>query len=85
VRDPALRARLRNEILAAYLADTEKSRIMQADGSYVRARDTAAVPFDAQEFFIRFAESTATLENIPKIAIPEKNVPARKSRRAVAV
>jgi len=85
VRDPALRARLRNEILAAYLADTEKSRIMQPDGSYVRARDTAAVPFDAQEFFIRFAESKATLENIPQVATPEKEVPVRKPRRAIAI
>jgi polyphosphate kinase len=85
VRDPALRARLRNEILAAYLADTEKSRIMQPDGSYIRARDTAIEPFNAQEFFIRLAESKATLENIPKLVTPGTMALARKPRRPVAV
>ncbi len=83
VRDPVLRARLRTEILAAYLADTEKSRIMQADGSYLRARDTATQPFNAQEFFMRFAESKATLDNIPKLAAPALATPARKPRRRV--
>lgn len=85
VRDPAHRARLRNEILAAYLADTEKSRIMQPDGSYLRARDTAAHPFNAQEFFMRFAESKDTLENIPMIVTPESPGPVRKPRRALVV
>jgi polyphosphate kinase len=37
VDDPALSARLRNEILAAYLADNTKARILQPDGSYTRA------------------------------------------------
>jgi polyphosphate kinase len=85
VRDPALRARLRNEILAAYLADTEKSRIMQPDGSYLRAHDTATQPFNAQEFFIRLVESKATMDNIPKILAPEAPGPVRRARKAVAV
>lgn len=36
IADPSLAARLRNEILEAYLRDTVKSRLMQPDGSYTR-------------------------------------------------
>jgi len=38
VRDSALRTRIRKEILETYLRDNQKARIMQADGSYQRAR-----------------------------------------------
>ena len=34
VRDPGARARIHNEILPAYLADTVKARLQQPDGSY---------------------------------------------------
>ena len=37
VRDAAAIARIHDEILPAYLADTAKARIQQPDGSYVRA------------------------------------------------
>jgi polyphosphate kinase len=36
VAEPALPARLRNEILEAYLRDDVKGRLMQPDGSYIR-------------------------------------------------
>jgi polyphosphate kinase len=36
VNDPALRERLCNEILPAYLEDTKKARILGADGLYTR-------------------------------------------------
>ena len=58
---------------------------MQPDGSYLRARDTATLPFNAQEFFMRFAESKDTLENIPKVVAPESPAPVRKPRRALVV
>jgi polyphosphate kinase len=48
VDDPALAARLRNEILAAYLADNTKARLLQPDGSYVRAPQLGPA-FNAQE------------------------------------
>ncbi len=38
VEDPRLIRRLRDQILAVYLADNVKARLMQADGSYVRLR-----------------------------------------------
>ena len=37
VRDPAALARIHDEILPAYLADTVKARLQQPDGSYIRA------------------------------------------------
>jgi polyphosphate kinase len=37
IEDPALAQRLREEILAAYLADNTKARILQPDGRYLRA------------------------------------------------
>jgi polyphosphate kinase len=77
VRDPILKARLRQEILSAYLADTAKTRLMQSDGSYLRARDGAAQPFDVQQFFIRLAEGKETLEGIPRRPAP----PPKKTRR----
>ena len=80
VQDPQLRARLRNEILAAYLADTAKTRMLEPDGDYRRAhshaaeRASAKAPdrksaekggFSAQDFFIQLAEGRTTLETIP--------------------
>ncbi len=37
VDDPALAARLRDEILGSYLKDNVKARLLRADGTYVRA------------------------------------------------
>ena len=78
VNDPAARARLKDEILAAYLADTLKARIQQSDGSYVRAnrlyRD--APVFSAQDFLMLLAEGKVHIDAIPA---PRKNAtPARR-------
>ena len=68
VRDPVAMARIRDEILPAYLADTVKARLQQPDGSYLRAskvfRD--AKPFDAQDFLMQLAEGKADLDAIPQ-------------------
>jgi polyphosphate kinase len=54
VDDPALSARLREEILGAYLKDNVKARLLQPDGSYVRApRDGAA--FSAQDHLMEIS------------------------------
>lgn len=44
VRDPKLVKRLREEILAAYLHDTVKTRLMRSDGSYERLVPQAGAP-----------------------------------------
>ena len=77
VRDPAARARINAEILPAYLADTIKTRLQQADGGYVRAsklfKDAPA--FSSQEFLMKLAEGKTELEAIP--AATGVNPPAK--------
>src|ERR1700678_2696598 len=58
VLQPDLHQRLRKEILAAYLADNTKARILQPNGDYVRAARVAE-PFSAQDFLMRVAEGAA--------------------------
>jgi polyphosphate kinase len=69
VRDSAAMARIHDEILPAYLADTVKARLQQADGSYVRASKLLkdALPFSSQDFLIQLAEGKVDLEAIPVV------------------
>jgi polyphosphate kinase len=68
VRDPGAKARIHDEILAAYLADTVKARLQQPDGTYLRAskllKDTPS--FASQDFLMQLAEGKAELDFIPK-------------------
>ncbi|HLJ76649.1 MAG TPA: polyphosphate kinase 1 [Acidobacteriaceae bacterium] len=81
IRDPQIRTRVRDEILAAYLADTAKARMLRPNGSYVRlrepGRESKIPPFSAQDFFIAVAEGRADAGDIPK---PQ---PAAESGRRV--
>ncbi len=71
VRDAAALARIHDEILPAYLADTLKARLQQPDGNYLRASKLLkeAKPFSAQEFLMQLAEGKAELDAIPKPGI----------------
>ena len=64
VDDPVLSDRLRNEILGSYLADNVKARLLQPDGTYVRAPKSGQ-PFSAQEHLmsLAMAESSDPQEN----------------------
>jgi len=55
VMQPDLHKRLREEILAAYLVDNTKARLLQPDGEYVRAPRTGT-PFSVQDYLMRVAE-----------------------------
>ena len=62
LKDPALCHTVCTEILAPYLADTEKARFLLASGVYVRGQQIAGMPratngtrFNVQEFFMRLA------------------------------
>src|ERR1700744_284854 len=57
-----LHRRLREEILAAYLADNTKARVLQPDGEYVRAARSGP-EFSAQDFLMHVAEGSS--EKIP--------------------
>ncbi len=73
VKDPALRSRLRNEVLAAYLADTVKTRLLRPDGTYGKLSETVEgkkqPPFSAQEFLMAVAEGRASAKDIPRASI----------------
>jgi polyphosphate kinase len=87
VRDMELCKQVFGEVIEPYLADTEKTRILLADGRYVRAGEagTAAHPrngfrFNAQEFLIALAEGREAIGNVPrppsfvKLALRDKSV-----------
>ncbi|HTV13459.1 MAG TPA: polyphosphate kinase 1 [Acidobacteriaceae bacterium] len=92
IRDAQIRTRVRDEILAAYLADTVKSRLLHTDGSYEYIRkpgsDNKTPGFNAQEFFMAAAEGKADANDIPKApAIVEpirKSTPSSKRRSSGA-
>jgi len=69
-----LRKRLQKEILAAYLADNVKSRILQPDGEYVRV-PRVGEPFNAQEYLMRVAEGAE--EKAPVVAAKHDTASAR--------
>jgi polyphosphate kinase len=65
-----LHKRLRDEILAAYLADNTKARLLQPDGEYVRA-PRVGEPFSAQDHLMRLAEGAEEkiTERIHKVGV----------------
>ncbi len=68
VLDPQLRQRIRDEILAAYLADNAQARFLLPSGEYVHASQQPGKTqpaFQAQEFLIRLAEGKVTSQEIP--------------------
>ncbi len=84
VRDPEVRARIHDEILPAYLADTAKARLQQPDGNYQRAAKlpkdakSLAIPFSSQDFLIALAEGKTDLDAIPK---PAAKPPAKTASK----
>ncbi len=58
VTQPDLMKRLREEILAAYLADNSKARLLGANGEYRRA-PLIGPPFSAQDFLMQLAKGEA--------------------------
>jgi polyphosphate kinase len=66
ITDPALAERLQKEILGSYLADTRKARLLQADGTYIRAQKKDK-GFSAQDYLMSLAD--------PAIGQPEMPLP----------
>jgi polyphosphate kinase len=59
VTDPPLVSIVRDEILGAYLTDTVKARVMNADGTYSRVARNADTPaLNAQSWFLRERATT---------------------------
>jgi polyphosphate kinase len=78
VRDPAAKARIHDEILPAYLADTVKARLQQPDGTYRHASQVLkdAPEFSAQNFLMQLAEGKAEISAIP---VPKVHPPVAKA------
>jgi polyphosphate kinase len=83
VRDPACLARLHDEILPCYLADTLKARLQQLDGSYIRASKLhpETAQFSAQDFLMQLAEGKADQKGIPVTA---QRAARKRLRKAAA-
>jgi len=72
VRDVALSTQILTEVVAPYLADTEKTRILLPNGEYVRSHDAGRMAhskngfrFNVQEFLIDFIEGREGLKTVP--------------------
>jgi polyphosphate kinase len=83
VLDPALKQRMKDEILAAYLADNVKARFLDRNGKYSRLpRPRGQKDFAAQDFLIAVAEGTATAADIPEPVRPRRlRKPAGNGRK----
>ena len=73
VRNAELCTQVFRQVIEPYLADTEKTRILLADGRYVRSGDAGAAAhsrngfrFNAQEFLIGLAEGRETIGEVPR-------------------
>jgi polyphosphate kinase len=86
LRNPALCDQVLREVVAPYMADTEKTRHLLADGNYVRAREAGAASrarngfrFNAQEYLLGFAQGAAPLPTIPGLAAMYRLGSSKKS------
>src|ERR1700723_2518306 len=79
LRNPALSDQVLRDVVGPYMADTEKTRYLQPDGSYVRSRDASATGrkrdkfrFNAQEYLLGFTENPASVPSVPGLAALRK-------------
>jgi polyphosphate kinase len=86
LRNPVLCEQVLGEVVAPYMADTEKTRYLQPDGNYVRPRDAGAasrarngIRFNAQEYLLGMAQGEAAGPSIPRLGSLRKMPAAKKS------
>ena len=84
VRHPALKQRLKDEILAAYLADNAKARFLDRNGKYFRTPHRRAdKTFSAQDFLIALAEGVATAADIPDPVQPSHRMVGARHKKSL--
>ena len=87
LKDPALCQQVLSEVIAPYMADTQKTRILLPSGEYVRSSGALShsrngFHFNAQEFLIDFVQSRENLAPLPplprflKLRLPARSEPA---------
>jgi polyphosphate kinase len=86
LKDPVLCNQIFTEVIAPYLADTLKTRILLPDGEYVRLHQANRLAhlrnghrFNVQEFLIEFTEGRETLASVPPVPAFLKFRPAEPS------
>jgi polyphosphate kinase len=86
VLEANLKQRLKDEILAAYLADNVKARFLDRSGRYFHLpRRRGAQVFSAQDFLIALAEGSATAADIPEpVRPPARTTKVRKLKQVAA-
>jgi polyphosphate kinase len=84
--DPGLKQRVKDEILAAYLADNVKARMLDRNGNYSRIpRRRGEQAFSSQDFLISVAEGNASASSIPEPVMPAaKPTRSRKTKQISA-
>ncbi|MGB8851372.1 MAG: polyphosphate kinase 1 [Candidatus Acidiferrales bacterium] len=70
LKSEALREQILREVITPYLADTEKTRILLQDGTYVHTRESHKASrngtrFNAQEFLLDFVQPSESIRTIP--------------------
>src|SRR5260370_11893905 len=71
VKDPGQRERICTEILASYLADTRKARILGPGGTYRRPRAVRnGHGFCAQEHLMRLSKSAGDAQRNAALSVP---------------
>ncbi|HKO03124.1 MAG TPA: polyphosphate kinase 1 [Candidatus Acidoferrales bacterium] len=88
LKDPALCDQILTQVVAPYLADTEKTRYLLPSGEYVRGRRARAISharngfqFNAQEFLIDFAQGKKEGRSLPALPRFLKSHAARRAAR----
>ena len=74
IKDPVMCTQIMTQVIAPYLADTEKTRILLPTGEYVRtqkarrfAHTRNGFRFNAQQFLIELTGGGQKLEDIPPL------------------
>ena len=90
VEEPALRDRLRGEVLGAYLADRVKARRILPDGTHERVTAAPGEPVASAQLMLlelaaksaaRYGEADSS-EPLPAVAADATTPSARRQRRA---
>ncbi len=82
--DPGLKQRVKDEILASYLADNVKARFMEPDGGYRRLpRRKEQKAFSAQDFLIALAEGATSAEIPEAVVLPPKRSRGKNAQSLV--
>src|SRR5208283_225014 len=74
LKDPVLCDQILTQVVAPYLADTQKTRFLLSSGEYVRGREARAISgarngfhFNAQEYLIGFVQGNKEAQSPPAL------------------